>query len=166
MDNHMTIIKGVCVGIGAFISAYFGILLYVIMVLCFAMLLDWITGLAASKKEGTISSKKGSDGILKKFGFMGVIAVAVMIDWLIYEVGAQFGLMIPALTGESTFFSLLATLWILINELISILENIVRISGEENVPAFLMPILKGFKTKVEKTGGDKAEELKNESEEK
>lgn len=169
MEDTILWIKGIFVTLTAFIANEYGILVPVMFLLLAVMIADFLTGMAASAQEGKddpnkgLSSKVGRQGILKKVSYLAVIGVAMAVDWMLYEIGAELGLTIPELTGASTFFGLLVAIWFVINECISILENVARISGEKNLPGFLVKILAILKTNVEKTGdgvGDKKEEEK------
>ena len=50
----------------------------------------------------------------------------------------------------------MVAIWIICNELISILENMVDIGIE--LPAFLLPLVRKLKTTVDKMGGTDQEE--------
>lgn len=169
MENLVLWIKSITVAIAAFIANEYGILVPVMFLLLAVMIVDFLTGMAASSKEGKddpnkgLSSSVGRQGILKKVSYLAVIGVSMAVDWMLYEIGAELGLTIPGIAGASTFFGLLVAIWFVINECISILENVARISGEKNLPGFLVKILALLKTNVEKTGdsvGDKKEEEK------
>ena len=123
--------------------AYFGILLIPLMILAMVMTADYITGLIRAWHTGTISSKTGVLGIIKKFCYLIVVCVGGVIDWLIYTALNQVGVNHKAVF----FFGLIIVIWFIINELISILENISEIGV--HIPAFLTKIVKKLKTTVE-----------------
>lgn len=106
--------------LGAAVSAYFGALLPPLLVLLAAMALDYATGLAKAFVTGTLSSKLGLHGIVKKLCCMAMVAVGAAVDYLVSGVLQQAG--IPA--ERSLFFGLLVTVWLILNELISVLENL------------------------------------------
>ena len=145
MDKY-NYIKVFIAGIGAFLSAKLGLLYIVIPLLLVCMIVDYLTGMLASKKEGTISSKIGRWGIVKKIMYMVEVAVGVIVDWTIINVAVSLNVKVP----QCTFFGLLVALWIIFNELISILENLTRL--ETPMPTFLINIVKNFKVVVEKQG--------------
>lgn len=145
MDKY-NYIKAFIAGIGAFLSAKLGLLYIVIPLLLVCMVVDYLTGMLASKKEGTISSKIGRWGIVKKLMYMVEVAVGVIVDWTIINVAVSLNVKVP----QCTFFGLLVALWIIFNELISILENLTRL--ETPMPTFLINIVKNFKVVVEKQG--------------
>ncbi|WP_392885884.1 holin family protein [Eubacterium limosum] len=166
MENTAVGIKVIFAGAAALIANELGILIPVLAILAVAMVVDFLTGMAASVYEGKdnpeagLSSKVGTMGILKKVGYLAVIAVAMIVDWMIYHIGADLGVSVPGLAGANTFFGLLVAIWFIVNEGISILENVARMTGEKNMPTFLVSILNLLKSNVEKTGGQAANEEK------
>lgn len=144
--EKMNYVKGAICGVGAVLSAKLGLLYIVIPLLLVCMVADYLTGMLASKKEGTISSKIGRWGIVKKLMYMVEVAVGVIVDWTIINVAESLNITVPT----TTFFGLLVALWIIFNELISILENLTRL--ETPMPTFLINIVKNFKVVVEKQG--------------
>jgi toxin secretion/phage lysis holin len=166
-ENIYTGSKAGIAAIGAFLSERLGILYPVLMLLTVLMIADFISGMAASKKESLEhpedkskgwSSKRGVQGIFKKIGYALAIAVAMSVDWLIFNVTGNMGIKIPT----STFFGLLTVIWFIINELLSILENAGRLGTP--LPDFLKKAIAVLKTGVEKQGnaivdkGDKIHE--------
>lgn len=145
MDKY-NYIKAFIAGIGAFLSAKLGLLYIVIPLLLVCMVVDYLTGILASKKEGIISSKIGRWGIVKKLMYMVEVAVGVIVDWTIINVAVSLNVKVP----QCTFFGLLVALWIIFNELISILENLTRL--DTPMPTFLINIVKNFKVVVENQG--------------
>lgn len=139
-------IRAVIVSIGAFLSAKLGMLYIVIPFLLLAMVCDYITGMLASQKEGNTNSKTGMWGIVKKLMYGVEVAVGMIVDWLIINVCSSIGINFPTVT----FFGLLVAIWLIVNELISILENLTRL--EAPMPPFLIKIVSTFKIAVEKSG--------------
>ena len=134
------------VSIGAFLSAKLGLLYVIIPLLTIAMIVDYITGMLASKKEGSTNSKTGMWGIVKKLMYAVEVAAGMIVDWLIINVCSSIGINFPTVT----FFGLLVAIWLIINELISILENLIRLDAP--MPPFLIKIVSTFKVAVEKSG--------------
>lgn len=122
----------------AFVS-YLGALAVPIIVLSVMMIVDYLSGMSAAWSEGTLSSKVGAKGIVKKVGYMALIVVAMGVDYLIYSGLCSVGVDL----GYTIFFGLLVTIWLVINELISILENLGAISVL--LPKFLLTIIKKLK---------------------
>lgn len=135
------------IGIQAIISAalaafasYLGALAVPIIVLMVMMIIDYLSGMSAAWSEGTLSSKVGAKGIVKKVGYMALIAVAMGVDYLIYSgiVAANIEV------GYNMWFGLLVAVWLIINEMISILENLGRLGVP--IPEFLKKIIGRLKT--------------------
>ena len=132
-----------------------GILFYMLIILMTVMVIDYISGMMASKTEALEhpgdpsygwSSRKGALGIQKKFGYIFVVTVAILIDWIIMWAGSSVGVSMPA----KTFFGLLVTVWYILNECLSIIENAGRMGAE--IPSFLQEIISVLKDKTEKRG--------------
>lgn len=167
MDNINTlskVIKGGFVLISAFLADKLGILYPVLLVLLISMIADYISGMIASKYEalntssGGWSSKKGLQGIFKKIGYLLAIGCAVIVDYLIYKCAVQIGVNMPA----NTFFGLFVSIWFILNELLSILENVGRAGTP--LPDFLKNIIAILKDKVEGKGEDLLPEDRKEDE--
>ena len=129
--------------IGAFFS-FFGLLAIPILLLVGANVTDYVTGLvASSNRKEKISSYKSFKGIIKKIMHYVLILVSAMIDALIkYSVvNLGFSFEWPMLIACVT------TVWLVANEFISILENLVDIGVP--IPKFLMPIVKKLKNYAE-----------------
>ncbi len=146
---------GVISGAAAWMFAKIGVLMYVILVLAGAMAIDYITGMLASKSEAIDhpdnpeygwNSRKGAKGIIKKVGYLCVIAVAMMVDYIILHVAAELGMVIAL----KAFFGLLVTVWYLLNETLSIIENAGRMGAP--VPDWLKQYIAVLKNKIEQQG--------------
>ncbi len=107
------------------------------MVLCVLMATDYITGMVKSWQKGTLCSKTGIKGFVKKLCYGLAVIAAVGVDYVTVTVNVS----------THPLFALLCTVWLIINECISILENL----GELGVPMpiFLLKIAKRLKTTVE-----------------
>ena len=125
------------------LAAYFNVLLIPLAVLMGAMLIDYITGMAGAAYTGEINSRVGVIGIVKKVCYLALVAVGIVLDYLITAALVQIGIAIQI----NYCFGMIVTIWLIINELISILENL----GELNVPLphFLVSIVKNLKGRVE-----------------
>lgn len=118
--------------------------------------MDYITGMLASKREALDhpddpaygwSSRRGAEGIIKKVGYLCVIAVAMVVDYLILRVAAEAGFEVAA----KAFFGLLVAVWYILNELLSIIENAGRMGAP--VPEWLMKYVSVLKNKIDSQGG-------------
>lgn len=131
----------VSVAIGA-LAAYFNILLIPVLVLFAVMVIDYCTGMASAYKNKEIKSKTGLIGILKKLSYLILVCVGGVVDYLI---GA--GLATAGIEFSSYYFGLIVAVWLIINELISILENLSELGTP--IPKFLVNIVRRLKNTVE-----------------
>lgn len=150
------VIKGaVTAGLAAFI-AYMGQLIIPIIILAAVMLLDYGTGLVKAWASGSLSSRIGILGIVKKVGYLCIVIVGMAVDWIVRSglgaIGVEFKL--------EFLFAMLVIVWLVINELISILENVAAIGGPS--VGFMSKLLKRLKTSVENKTGENEEESTNE----
>lgn len=132
----------VSVAIGALIS-YFNILLIPILVLIAVMLIDYITGLTSAYRNGELKSKTGLLGILKKVSYLVLVAVGGVVDYLICSGLATAGFDF----GVTYCCGLIVCVWLIINELISILENLSELGTP--IPQFLVKIVHRLKDSVD-----------------
>lgn len=127
---------------GAFFS-FFGILAIPLALLIPCNMIDYFTGIAASKVNGQkITSDKSFNGIMKKVLMYILIFVGFGIDCMISYVAV-------ALHIEMKFpmlFAAMVASWLVINELISITENCE--AAGVTVP-ILSPVLRYVKKKIE-----------------
>lgn len=147
--NWNTEIKAVFVTALAGLLAYMKIIAVPIAVLFVFMLLDYITGLAAAWVKHELSSQVGINGIIKKVMYFVLVAVGIGADWLInyglraIDIHFQYGYII----------GLFVTIWLIVNELLSILENIGKINSHA-YPKFLKDLLSHIKKAIDEKTGD------------
>ena len=125
------------------LSAYFGQLLIPFAVLLGAVIADYISGLVKAFMQEELSSKRGIKGIIKKLCYGGLVIVGMEADWLLSQGLETIGITIPF----SGAIALIITIWLIINELISILENLYVI-GVPQIPG-LSALLKKLKVSAE-----------------
>lgn len=135
----------------AFITSMLGVLTIPIMLMVTCNLVDYITGLMASSyRDESISSYKSMKGVFKKVCMWLLVVVGAIVDHLLEYASDTIGFVFPF-----TFLvASVVAIWIICNELISIIENITDMGV--NVPAFLKPLVEKIKTQTE--------DLTNESE--
>ena len=110
--------------------------------------IDYITGISASACRGeAVSSYRGFRGIAKKICMWLLVLVGYITDWLVVAVGHTINLDI----GFKCLVAFVVIFWLLANELISILENITDIMGENHMPPFLLKTIKYIKIKTEES---------------
>ena len=124
-------------------SAYFQIIAIPLIVLTIVMLIDYITGMLSAYVNAELSSRKGIVGILKKISYFSLVCVGIAIDYILYSALSQIGIQ----SDVTMFFGLTVTVWLIINELISILENLSKL--DVPIPKFLTSVIKKLKTSVE-----------------
>ena len=126
---------------------YLGIVAVPIIMLIGAMIIDYATGMMAAWTNSELSSKRGVKGIVKKVGYLALVVAAMILDWLISQGLQQINIDLH----YSVFFAVLVTVWLIINELISTLENLSRMGVP--IPNFMKKLIDRLKTTVEKGDG-------------
>lgn len=144
--------KIIIVAAGTWIGEKLSLLIPMLEVLTLLMIIDYVSGMLAAKKEAIEypdkkefgwNSKKSRLGIYKKVGYMMSIFAAVGTDYFIYRFSDELHLKF----NKSTMFSLLVTIWFILNELLSILENAGRMGVE--LPEFMKKVLSELKKDIE-----------------
>ena len=128
---------------------YLGIVAVPIIILIIAMIIDYVTGMMSAWLNAELSSKKGIKGIVKKISYLALVAVAMIVDWLICCGLQQINVDIK----YTVFFAVLVAVWLIINELISVLENLSRMGVP--IPNFLKKMIDRLKNTVDEKGDDK-----------
>lgn len=124
--------------------AYFQALLIPLIILVVVVVIDYITGMANAFITKTLSSRIGVRGIFKKLGFFVAVGVACVVDWMISSALISTGIALP----PNFAFAILVCVWLIINDCISILENLNKIGVP--LPGFLLALLKRLKDTTEK----------------
>lgn len=154
MEKYVVPIQAALSAIGAWISAKLGIMQPCLIMLCIVMVMDYVTGMLAAKQEAIDhpddpaygwSSKKGAKGIIKKVGYLCVIAVAMIADYIILHIAGTMGMEVTA----KAIFALLVAVWYILNELLSIIENAGRMGAQ--VPEWLTKYIAALKKKIDDT---------------
>lgn len=134
------------------LCAYIGQLFIPAVVLCVMMAVDYATGIMKAWITGTLSSQTGVRGILKKVGYLGIVITGMAVDWVIRRGCTVLGVNMKV----DFLFALILIAWLVVNECISILENLSE-SGVP-VPGFLTRITGRLKKEIEEKGGDNNED--------
>ncbi|MDO4458497.1 MAG: phage holin family protein [Clostridia bacterium] len=122
------------------VSIYFGELIIPLCVLIITMCLDYLTGMAKAYVNAELSSRLGIKGIVKKVGYIVLIACAACADYITHS-----------MLGNPRFsVAVLVNIWLIINELLSILENLSAMGVP--VPKFLTEITEKLRLKTEDQG--------------
>lgn len=148
-------------GVVAYLSQKLGVTFYLLGLLLVLMAIDYVSGMAASAVEAIDhpddrhygwSSKKGAKGIAKKVAYLCVIAVSMVIDYIVIKTSGVLGVALP-----NTMLSLLVSVWYLLNEALSIIENAGRIGAP--VPNWLMKYIAALKDKIASHEGENDNQL-------
>lgn len=138
-------VKAVFTAVFAALSAWLGILYIPMIILVLCNLIDYGTGLCAAKyRSEDINSYKSIRGITKKICQWLLVGVGAILDWLLTYAVSYAGI---DLTLNFVVASV-AAVWLIANELISILENMKDIGVR--LPPFLMKIAENVKSRTEK----------------
>lgn len=144
MKNETT--KTALASVLAILSNAVGKLAIPFTVMCVLMAADYCTGLLKSKQTGTVCSRTGLKGILKKLGYVAAVMAAAGVDYTISYVSVTIG----EETKLKVVFTLLVIFWLIVNECISILENLTAMGMP--LPSFLLAMAKKLKNNVEEKG--------------
>lgn len=149
----MTKFKTIFIGIGSALSSLLGILYIPVILMVLCNVIDYLTGIFASVSKGEkVSSAVGIKGIFKKVCMWLLVVVGAIVDQLIKYATDTVGLTFPFVF----LVACIVAVWIICNELISILENISATGVK--IPGFLMKIVRYIKGKTEDSAGIQEEE--------
>lgn len=132
----------------SFICSYIGVVAIPWIALLILNLIDYGTGIAAAPyrspgDEKPVKSYKSIHGIQKKVCMHLLIVIGWIIDIIISTsiswAGWQF--------SYPPVFSIVIALWLVFNEIISIIENMEDMGVP--IPPFLLPIMKAMRKQVE-----------------
>lgn len=147
--NNINYAKGIITAVAAFLSSVLGVLYVPVLLMVACNIIDYVTGLMAAKNraDGSISSYRSIRGIQKKVTMWLLVVVGAIVDQLLIYTTERFGFNMPF-----TFLvACVVAIWIVCNELISIIENMKDIGI--NIPSFLLPLIKNVKSQTENMTG-------------
>ena len=136
MERFDIIYKTVAVTLGAVVGYLFGESTGLLLVLFWMVVIDYGTGMVAGYTEGTLSSKVGFKGIVRKVMIFVMVALAHLVD---------------SALGTKNMFRDATIVFYMANELLSIFENAGRMGVP--VPERLtqaVEVLKGKSKEAEK----------------
>lgn len=153
--DKITVFKASVIAFFTAITAWLGTLAIPVYILVTTNIIDYSTGIAAAKYRGQkINSRIGFWGAAKKIFMWLLVVVGCIIDALILYLAGNVGI-----AYNLTFvFGSLVAVWLAINEIISILENLVDMDMGKHIPSWLMPLVQNLHSKVDK----KVKEVSNE----
>lgn len=141
---EMEKIKAAFIAAFGVLFSWLGILAIPVLLLVGMNITDYVTGLYAAKyREQKVTSYRSIRGIYKKVFMWVLIIIGWVMDILINYTVQYMGLGIKIPFVVAT----VVTVWLICNEVISTLENLVDIGVD--IPPFLMPIVKLIKGQVE-----------------
>lgn len=126
--------------LGAYVVLCLNTITAPVIILLVVMVCDYITGLIYAYLCSTLSSKIGFRGIIKKVCYLVAVGIACVVDFLLSS--GIFGTW-----GDVFWFTLLVIIWLILNEIISIIENICKIGVP--LPKFMRQFVKKLKTEAE-----------------
>ncbi len=126
------------------LAAYAGVLLAPLCVLAVVMVLDYATGIAAAWSCKLLSSRVGVKGIVKKVAYLALVAVGMVVDYLISSALLRVGVDIQI----NYCFGMMISVWLIINELLSILENLGKLGIP--LPDFLLKAIERLRDGVDR----------------
>lgn len=145
----------------SFLSSVLGILYVPVLLMVACNVIDYITGLWAAPKRAADPRRTDDNGIKSYKSILGIIKKVTM--WLLVVVGAiidQLLLYACKVMGYQIRLTFLVAcvvaIWIVCNELISILENMVDIGI--TLPGFLMPLVSNLKNSIDNIAENRDEE--------
>nr|DAK78403.1 MAG TPA: holin [Caudoviricetes sp.] len=137
-------LKVAFIGVFTALSAWLGVLAWPMLALVSLNVIDYGTGLAAAKyRDQKISSYRGFRGIVKKICMWLLVGIGAIIDMLITYGAEKAGIVMPIGYAVAS----LVAVWLICNEIISILENMADIGV--SYPAFLKRIVDKVRDQVE-----------------
>ena len=133
-------IKAAITAIIAFITTLIGWRGIAVLIWLCCILLDYIAGTLAAKREGNWSSAVARDGLWHKLGEIFAVLVAALCDIALGVVIGSTGLQLGF--DISSFVTPIVLTWYILTELGSIIENCGKLGA---------PIPKWFKQYIDKT---------------
>lgn len=125
------------------LSAYMRMMFVPLVILFAVIIIDYMSGMLKAWGNDELSSKVGLKGIIKKLCYLMLVCVAGVVDWLLWSGLRQVGISLDF----GFCFGLIVVIWLIINELISILENLEALKVP--MPSFLRSLVGHLKQTVE-----------------
>ena len=156
-DITKWLISAVCGSVAAFFGQY-GLFFGLVAV---AVVLDVVTGLIKVKATGEgLSSKKANRGFWRKISLFAALFFGIFLDYVSVVVLAQAGVSLPV----ETPFALIICAYIIINEAISVAENLY-LANPDSFPKWISDKLKIARDQVARENGEAEDMTEDESEE-
>jgi toxin secretion/phage lysis holin len=132
----------------ATLLTYLRVLLIPLVLVGIVMFLDFLSGFVAVVISKEQTYKLGIVGIAKKTGQCAIIVVGVIIDITVQYITLRMDIDI----GEFHYVALFVCIWLILNECISILDNVGRVGVKH--PTFIKKLLIRMRGTVEQKGNE------------
>lgn len=153
MENNLNEFKiGLTAAIWAAVGAigWQGVLLLSWIIL---MLIDYVSGTWAAKRQGNWSSQAARDGVMHKGGMVLVVAAAGLTDLVLWAIWDKL-----PVSWEWPFLTLvLVVVWYCLTEVGSILENVGKMGSP--IPKWFAAALDAGIHIVDQKGGEIADQI-------
>lgn len=157
--ERATEIKAAVAAIIAFLTSLWGWVGWAVWIWIACMAIDYISGSAAAKKDGTWASSVARAGLWHKLGEVFAVLVAALCDIalhvLVNGAGVQIGVELPAMVTP------VVLLWYILTELGSIAENAGKLGAP--VPKWLQKSLAAYKDKIDEDHDEPSENTAEEN---
>ena len=156
--DKATQIKAAVAAFFAYMTALWGWVGWAIIIWISCVVLDYISGTAAARRNGEWSSEIARDGLWHKLGEIFAVLVAALCDIALGVILKSAPIAIPF--DFQTLITPIVLLWYIITELGSILENAGKLGAP--LPKWLKKMLKMYKDTIDATQGDTETEMEAE----
>ena len=156
--DKATQIKAAVAAFFAFMTALWGWVGWAIIIWISCVVLDYISGTAAARRNGEWSSEIARDGLWHKLGEIFAVLVAALCDIALGVILKSAPIAIPF--DFQTLITPIVLLWYIITELGSILENAGKLGAP--LPKRMKKMLKMYKDAIDATQGDAETEMEAE----
>lgn len=151
MDTHFTIGKWIIATLSGAVAAFYGQYGLFFGLVAVAVIFDVITGLVKSKATGEgLSSDKARKGFWRKIALFVGLTFGIFLDFsarlVLVKVGVNIGIDFP--------FALIVCAYIIINESISIAENLY-LTNPDSFPKWIADRLKVAKEQIDQKKEEK-----------
>ena len=149
-------IKAVVTAVIAFFTTLWGWLGWMVVLLAVCMLADYLTGSWAARSRGEWSSSIARAGRWHKLGEIVALFASAMCDIAVGTVLKEGAFKLPFEIGNVCFMTPVVTLWYILTELGSIVENAGELGAP--IPKRLARMIKSLSGKVDSGGGSESED--------
>ena len=146
----------------AILSTIFGQFWFLFVFLISLNVIDCVTGILKARYLCIVSSNKGLKGIIKKFLIWCLVAMGFGLSITFQHIGNALGINLD-ITQCIGWFILMHCI---INEIRSILENMVQMDKDNLIPPWMIKGLEVVKIKVDQKANDFVEKIENKEERK